>query len=48
MDATQILQELDGDIDAAIEFLMAGHATDENAEEHNDLPHENDSLSGRW
>eukprot|EP00268_Persea_americana_P013104 TRINITY_DN15704_c0_g1_i26.p1 TRINITY_DN15704_c0_g1~~TRINITY_DN15704_c0_g1_i26.p1 ORF type:complete len:400 (-),score=88.50 TRINITY_DN15704_c0_g1_i26:234-1286(-) len=41
----QILQELDGDIDAAIEFLMAGHATDENAVEHNDLPHENDSLS---
>lgn len=46
MDTTQILQELDGDVDSAIEFLTAGHATNGNAVEHDDLPFENDIPSG--
>lgn len=37
----QVLLELDGDIDAAIEFLTEAHGTEENLVKNNDLPCEN-------
>lgn len=44
----QVLQEVDGDVDAAIEFLIAEQDMDlhENADSNNDRPKEKDLVQG--
>lgn len=44
----QVLQEVDGDVDAAIEFLIAEQDMDlhENADSSNDRPKEKDLVQG--
>ncbi|XP_058081807.1 OVARIAN TUMOR DOMAIN-containing deubiquitinating enzyme 7 isoform X4 [Magnolia sinica] len=44
----QVLQELDGDIDAAIETLRAGVGTDEDLVEHDEFPDENVANNGHY
>ncbi|XP_058081809.1 OVARIAN TUMOR DOMAIN-containing deubiquitinating enzyme 7 isoform X6 [Magnolia sinica] len=44
----KVLQELDGDIDAAIETLRAGVGTDEDLVEHDEFPDENVANNGHY
>lgn len=48
INGTQVLQEVDGDVDATIEFLIAEQDMDlhENAQSSNDRPMENDLVQG--
>ena len=45
---SQVLQEFGGDVDAAIEFLIAEQETKESENDDNDIPSENNISNGNF